>query len=1002
MLVREGQAEQQRAGVEVLVQLARSAPPGALTPGQGELPQPQAQGDSASGHAQPARRRSAGVLTSRYQLLRSPWLLPGILIAQAALSARLVWANTAFQDESLYLWAGHLELAHLLHGSGVPAFQTYFSGAPVVYPPLAALADSAGGLAGARLLSLAFMMTATVLLYLTAKRLFSRGPALAAAALFAAFGMADQLGAFATYDAMALCLLALAAWLVVRARGRFAEPLLIAAACCLALADATKYATVLWNPVVIALAVLAVPEESRLKRCLSGVRLTSYTLVLVAAAIHAGGSSYLRGISFTTLSRQIVTGTAPLKIVDIAWGWLALLLLLALMGVLLLWLDNKRPNLLPIVLFAAVLLAPAEQARISDITSLHKHVVFGAWFALHRRRLRGHQDLPARQPVVARSHHRVRADRRRRGDRIFPGLVGDQVVADRLAGHACPGQQHAPGWLPLPDPAGDRRGLLPAREGTGAAADRRPVHLQLPVGDGLAGGVRTTRDGGRDQERLLRLGRSRCLARQRYLPEAGHEPASLPAVPGHQLASVVAAPSRAHPGLETHPRRRTVSKHRRSHRSAGIRASVTVIPAALLGVIGGGEIAMHVQLTGHRLHPDLPVYGYAVLAFLAFKLGLAILYRPPPRHEPGLDVAAIITVCNEDPLGVHPLPQVTAPADAAAEALTVIDDGSKTPDCLRLARSYTSAFERLGVRYRVFAHDPNLGKREGLADGFRAAWQADVYLCIDSDTELKANALEKAIAYFSNPRVQAVTGCVLASNWDTNFLTRLIDLRYANAFLGERAAYSAVGSVLCACGSLALYRGEVVRKYLDDFLNQRFLGQQCTYGDDRRLTYYCLREGQVLLAPDAVAWTMVPERMDHFLRQQLRWSKSFIRESWCMLTSMPLTRMPWWLSLLEVTTWAAFTSALIYTLIARPLLTGQLSAASYLAATLLLAYARSGHYFRAEHANLGRFTRLLTFALAPVYGLVHMILLLPLRLVAIMTLRDNSWGTRTTVEVRAT
>jgi Dolichyl-phosphate-mannose-protein mannosyltransferase len=251
----------------------------------------------------------------------------------------------------------------------------------VLYPPLAALADSAGGLAGARLLSLAFMLTTTVLLYFTAKRLFSRGPALAAAALFAAFGMADQLGAFATYDAMALCLLALAAWLVVMARGRWTEPLLIAAAIALALADATKYATVLWNPVVIALAVLAVPTDPRLKRCLNGVRLASYTLVLDAVAIHEGGPSYLRGIEFTTFNRQIVTGTSPLKILDIAWGWLALLLLLAVLGLLLLWLDNTRPNLLPIVLVTALLLAPAEQARISDITSLHKHVVFGAWFA---------------------------------------------------------------------------------------------------------------------------------------------------------------------------------------------------------------------------------------------------------------------------------------------------------------------------------------------------------------------------------------------------------------------------------------------------------------------------------------------------------------------------------------------------------------------------------------------------------------------------------------------
>ena len=258
--------------------------------------------------AQPLREfskpanRTGFALASKYQLLRSPWPLPVILFAQAVLSARLFWSNTAFQDESLYLWAGRLELAHLAHGSAVPPFQTYFSGSPIIYPPLAALAANVGGLIGARLLSLTFMLATTMLLYFTAKRLFSRGPALAAAALFAVFGLTDQLGAFATYDAMALCLLALAAWLVVMAQRRWTEPLLIAAAFSLALADATKYATVLWTPVVIALAVLAMPTEPRLKRCLNGVRLASYTLLLDAVAIHEGGPSYLRGIEFTTLT----------------------------------------------------------------------------------------------------------------------------------------------------------------------------------------------------------------------------------------------------------------------------------------------------------------------------------------------------------------------------------------------------------------------------------------------------------------------------------------------------------------------------------------------------------------------------------------------------------------------------------------------------------------------------------------------------------------------------
>ena len=88
-----------------------------------------------------------------------------VLAVQAVLSVRLVRADTAFQDEATYLWAGHLEWAHWLHGVPIPPFATYFSGAPVIYPPLGALADSVGGLAGARVLSLVFMLGATALLW---------------------------------------------------------------------------------------------------------------------------------------------------------------------------------------------------------------------------------------------------------------------------------------------------------------------------------------------------------------------------------------------------------------------------------------------------------------------------------------------------------------------------------------------------------------------------------------------------------------------------------------------------------------------------------------------------------------------------------------------------------------------------------------------------------------------------------------------------------------------
>ncbi len=313
------------------------------------------------------------------------WPLTIVLAVQAALSLRLIWSNTAFSDEALYLWAGRLELAHLTSGAPVPPFPTYFSGSPELYPPIGAIAADLGGLAGARLLSLAFMLATTVLLHGTAARLFDRRSALLASGLFAGLAGTQFLGALATYDAMALCLLALATWLGVLAAHRVGRPavrLALAAAAVLALANATKYASGLYDPVVICVVVLAAwHRRGRAAAAAIGALLAASLAVALSAALLLGGRQYLRGLLVTTVERH--QGTYPAEALLILSGkWLWAVALLAVMGVFAA--IAARQGLLRIalvaVLFLALLAAPAEQAHIHTYTSLFKHDDYGAWF----------------------------------------------------------------------------------------------------------------------------------------------------------------------------------------------------------------------------------------------------------------------------------------------------------------------------------------------------------------------------------------------------------------------------------------------------------------------------------------------------------------------------------------------------------------------------------------------------------------------------------------------
>jgi hypothetical protein len=329
----------------------------------------------------PDARHQGGAIAG---VAASWWPLAVILAVQALLSVRLVRADTAFQDEAAYLWAGHLELAHWLHGASIPPFPAYFSGAPVLYPPLGALADHLGGLAAARVLSLLFMLGATAFLAATATRLFGRRAGIFGAALFAIAGPALHLGAFATFDAPSLLLTSLAVWLVVRAGDRAdATAWMAGAGAALALANATAYSSALLDPVVVLLALLtALPRLGGRAAAIRALTLLAVTAVLLTAGVLIGGSRYTTGILDTTLAR--VGGADALgTIAGDAAAWIGIITAAAVCGVAISAARREpavRTGLLALLAVAAVIV-PAEQARLHTTASLAKHVTIGAWFA---------------------------------------------------------------------------------------------------------------------------------------------------------------------------------------------------------------------------------------------------------------------------------------------------------------------------------------------------------------------------------------------------------------------------------------------------------------------------------------------------------------------------------------------------------------------------------------------------------------------------------------------
>jgi hypothetical protein len=324
-------------------------------------------------------------LQPRKQLPRRPRrliLLPVIVICavQAVLSLTLVWSNTAFGDEADYLWIGRLEVAHWLHGTSWPAAYAdqALSGSPVIYPPLGALANSIGGLAGARILSLAFMLGATLLLYLTASQLLGRGGAIAATALWALSEPALRL-AFATYDPLSVLLTALAAWLIVLAYRR-GSAFVVAAAGALALANATAYSGVVIDPVIIIFAFLVWLHRMPARQAAFRAAYLVACFALFFYVLMTASRSWA-GIMSTVIYRSVADRQSLLLVLNDIWGYSGLVICLAVIGaVTAVRAERRQRAALLALLGCAAFIVPAAQLHDRTAWSLDKHLAYGIWF----------------------------------------------------------------------------------------------------------------------------------------------------------------------------------------------------------------------------------------------------------------------------------------------------------------------------------------------------------------------------------------------------------------------------------------------------------------------------------------------------------------------------------------------------------------------------------------------------------------------------------------------
>jgi hyaluronan synthase len=291
------------------------------------------------------------------------------------------------------------------------------------------------------------------------------------------------------------------------------------------------------------------------------------------------------------------------------------------------------------------------------------------------------------------------------------------------------------------------------------------------------------------------------------------------------------------------------------------------------GVIGA---ARHHQWGRFIVSPAILWAAMGMLMLLLRTL-LWFRYRTPPlatmEEAPALTV--IIPAYNEGPMVARSIESV-AQARYPRERLEifVVDDGSTDDTWLhveRVARRYPGLVTPLRF-------ERNRGKRAALEAGFRRG-RGEIMVTIDSDSVIEPDTLLAMAGPFGDARVGAVAGKVSVFNRGDGIIPRMLKVRYALSFDFLRAVQSTYGTVYCCPGALAAYRTRVVRDVLEAWVDQRFLGKRCTYGEDRAMTNAILHEGYDCIYQRAgIVHTLVPTTYRRLCKMFLRWDRSYVRE----------------------------------------------------------------------------------------------------------------------------
>ncbi|WP_175470612.1 glycosyltransferase [Pedobacter hartonius] len=226
-----------------------------------------------------------------------------------------------------------------------------------------------------------------------------------------------------------------------------------------------------------------------------------------------------------------------------------------------------------------------------------------------------------------------------------------------------------------------------------------------------------------------------------------------------------------------------------------------------------------------------------------------------PSSENLLSVDIIVPAYNEEKVILTTLDSLNEITYAGIQII-VVDDGSQDGTLALVKKRYGAS-----PKFKIISQE-NKGKAFALNQGIRCS-ASDIVVCLDADTTVGADIIDKLVPYFHDFRVAAVAGTVKVRN-DTGLICDMQLMEYLTSQNYEREVFESVNGILVIPGAIGAFRRNVLTS-LDGYNND-------TLTEDTDITLKILCNKYIVKnAADVFGYTEVPASIGAFLRQRVRW-----------------------------------------------------------------------------------------------------------------------------------